>query len=233
MSDTPGSGRREAEELQREAEAIRADMNRTLSALERKLSPQQLLDRSLEFVQANGGDVLQKIGATVSKNPLPLLLTSAGLIWLVSARRRSSTRHRFDSPSMSTRTGDFDRSSQSFSSSMEGRASGLKRRAHRTVDATRERAGRTWDATRERTQEFGSNLNDLISEQPLVCGAIAVAIGAVIGAAFPPTAYERDLVARAQAAGGEMLDEYQASKQQREAEKREPTSTPQTPPTAH
>ena len=233
MSVTPKVGhgddaRRAQEVLQREAEAIRADMNRTLSALERRLSPRQLLDRSLDFVQANGGDVLQKIGATVSKNPVPLLLTSAGLIWLV-ASRRSSSRRRYGSSSMSSRSGDFDRTSQSFGSAMEDRASGFKQRAHRTMDATRARASRTWDATRDRTQELGSNLNGLIREQPLVCGAIAVAIGAIVGAAFPPSAYERDLVARAREAGGDMLDEYKAREQ------REPVtgSASQMPPTSH
>jgi ElaB/YqjD/DUF883 family membrane-anchored ribosome-binding protein len=203
---------REPEDLQREADAIRADMDRTLNALERKLSPQQLLDRSLNFMQANGGDVLQKIGATVNKNPLPLLLTSAGLIWLVaSSRSSSSTKHRFDGPSASPRTGDFDRGSQSFGSSMQGKASGLTQRAHRTLDATRSRASRTWDATRGRTQELGQNLNGLIREQPLVCGAIALAVGAVVGAAFPASSYERNLVARARQAGGEMLDEMTAA----------------------
>lgn len=208
----PTDDRREPEELQREADAIRADMDRTLNALERKLSPRQLLDRSLDFVQANGGDVLQKIGATVNKNPLPLLLTSAGLIWLV-ASSRSSTKRRLEGSSLSSRAGDFDRSSQSFGSqsfsSMEGKTSGLKQRAHRTLDATKARATRTWGATRERTHELGQNLNGLVREQPLVCGAIALAVGAIVGAAFPASAYERSLVARAREAGEDMLDEMQ------------------------
>jgi ElaB/YqjD/DUF883 family membrane-anchored ribosome-binding protein len=215
MSATPGfdenrDEQREPEELQREADAIRADMDRTLNALERKLSPRQLLDRSLTYMQENGGDVLQKIGATVNKHPLPLLLTSAGLIWLAAASR-SSSRRRWDSPSTSPRSGDFDAASQSFSSSSRQVGSGLKQRANRTLDATRQRASRTLDATKERTQELGQNLNSLIREQPLVCGAVALAVGAIVGAAFPATAYERNLVARARAAGESMLDEAKAA----------------------
>jgi ElaB/YqjD/DUF883 family membrane-anchored ribosome-binding protein len=215
MSATPGfdenrDEQREPEELQREADAIRADMDRTLNALERKLSPRQLLDRSLTYMQENGGDVLQKIGATVNKHPLPLLVTSAGLIWLAAASR-SSSRRRWDSPSTSPRSGDFDATSQSFSSSSRELGSGLKQRANRTLDATRQRASRTLDATRERTQELGQNLNSLIREQPLVCGAVALAVGAIVGAAFPATAYERNLVARARAAGESLLDEAKAA----------------------
>lgn len=211
---TPGfdqdrNERREPEELQREADAIRADMDRTLNALERKLSPKQLLDRSLTYMQANGGDVLQKIGATVNKHPLPILLTSAGLIWLAAANRSSgSKRQRWESPSASPRGGDFDPTSQSFASS--SRLGGLKQRANRTLDATRQRASRTLSATRQRTHELGDNLNGLIREQPLVCGAIALAVGAIVGAAFPATQYERDLVTRAREAGESMLDDAQA-----------------------
>ena len=232
-SESPrGNGaRRESEELQREGEALRAEMSRTLNALERKLSPRQLLDRSLQFVQASGGDVLQKIGATVNKQPLPLLLTSAGLIWLVAASRRSSSSSSSDRrySSMSARSGEFDRPSQSFESSMRNRSRGLKHRAHRTLDATRERASRTWGTTRERTQELGGNLNGLIREQPLVSGAIALAIGAIIGAAFPVTAYERDLVARAGRTGEGMLDELSTRAE------REPLTgtTAEAPPTSH
>lgn len=207
--DSKTNDQRDPDDLEREADAIRADMDRTLNALERKLSPRQLFDRSLDFMQANGGDVLQKIGATVNKNPLPLLMTSAGLIWLVASSRRSSNRSRYEGSSMSYRSGDFDRTSQSFTSSMEGKASGLKQRASRTLDATKERASRTWGATRERTSELGSNLNGLVREQPLVAGAIALAVGAIIGAAFPATAYERNLVARAREAGEDMLDDLQ------------------------
>ncbi len=233
MSATPQSGptdgsHREPEEIKREADAIRADMDRTLSALEAKLSPRQMLDRSLDLIQANGGDVLNKIGATVNKNPLPLLLTSAGLIWLVASSRSSRQSHQ---SSMASRHGEFDRSSQSFSSSMQERAShagsGLRARAHRTLDATRHRAGRTWTATRDRTQELGHNVNGLIREQPLVCGAIALAIGAIIGAAFPASAYERDAVSRARDAGGDLLDEM-ANRQS------DPLSdSMQSPPTSH
>lgn len=234
MSATPGSDpsngtRREPEDLKREADAIRADMDRTLSALERKLSPRQMLDRSLDFVQANGGQALNKLGAAVNKNPLPLLLTSAGLIWLI-ASNRSSRRSSHDS--MSSRRGDFDRGTQSFSSSMQSRAShtasGLRARAHRTLEATRSRAGQTWSATRDRTHELGENMNGLIREQPLVCGAIALAIGAIIGAAFPATAYERNLVSRARDAGSDLLDEMGGNGQ------RDPLAgSMETPPTSH
>ena len=211
MSATPGADNafeQDPEDLQREADAIRADMDRTLDALERKLSPKQLLDRSLSYVQANGGDLLQKIGATVNKNPLPLLLTSAGLVWLVASSRRSGS-SRYEGSSSSPRSGDFDRATQSFQeASYEGSS-----RVKRAASQLRQRANRTYGATRERTYAVGRNLNGLVQEQPLVCGAIALAVGAVIGAAFPASRFERDLVARARESAGPLLDEMSQSLQ--------------------
>jgi ElaB/YqjD/DUF883 family membrane-anchored ribosome-binding protein len=219
MSATPGidtdNSERDPNDLQREADAIRADMDRTLDALERKLSPKQLLDRSLTYMQANGGDLLQKIGAAVNKNPLPLLVTSAGLIWLAASSRKSGSRSRFGSSS-SSRRGDFDPSTQSFQGSdmsSYDNTSGDSSRVKRATSQLRQRASRTYDATRQRTYAVGRNMNGLIQDQPLVCGAVALAVGAVIGASLPASRFERDLVARARESAGPLIDEMSQSLQ--------------------
>ena len=49
-SERPGASR-DPEQLERAAERLRADLDRTLDALERKLSPSQLLDRSLAYLR--------------------------------------------------------------------------------------------------------------------------------------------------------------------------------------
>lgn len=233
MSITAGPGNeihRDSQQLEREADAIRADLDRTLNALERKLSPRWLVDRSLNFVQANGGEVLQKIGVTVNKHPLSILLASAGLVWLVASRRSSKHRHRSYAarPSAAPRSGDFDPASQSFGSSLHDRTHDLKQRAYRTLDATRARASRSWESTRDRTRGVGRDVNGLIREQPLVCGAVAVAVGAIVGAALPASSYERDLITRARETGDGVLDDM-ASNTQRE----EPLAGSSAPPTSH
>ncbi len=55
-SERPGASR-DPEQLERAAERLRADLDRTLDALERKLSPSQLLDRSLAYLREHGGDM--------------------------------------------------------------------------------------------------------------------------------------------------------------------------------
>ena len=50
------------------------------------------------------------------------------------------------------------------------------------------------DATRARAQQAQDRARVLIDEQPLVLGALALAAGAIIGAALPTTQYENRTV---------------------------------------
>ena len=78
------------EELERNAEQIRADLDRTLNALERKLSPSQLLDRSLAYLRDHSGDLTRSVGEAVRRNPVPIVLAVAGR----STTTRSATNRR-------------------------------------------------------------------------------------------------------------------------------------------
>lgn len=83
---------RSAADLEREGEQIRASLDRTLDEIQHRLSPAELMDRSMEFVRENGMDLLHEAADTVRRNPVPVVLTAAGLVWLVAsvAKSRSS-----------------------------------------------------------------------------------------------------------------------------------------------
>ena len=87
-SESPGSSR-DPEQLERAAERIRADLDRTLGALERKLQPSQLLDRSLAYLREHGGEMVNAVGDSVRRNPVPILLTAAGISWLIISAVRT------------------------------------------------------------------------------------------------------------------------------------------------
>jgi hypothetical protein len=80
----------ESADLERDTDAIREDMNRTLDEIERKLSPGQLLDRSLGYLREHGSGIADAVGQTVRRNPLPVFMTTAGLLWMMTATYRSS-----------------------------------------------------------------------------------------------------------------------------------------------
>jgi ElaB/YqjD/DUF883 family membrane-anchored ribosome-binding protein len=212
-------------DLEREAEAIRADMDRTLSALERKFSPEQLLDRSLGYLRERGPDVVRTVGDTVKRNPIPVLLTLTGAAWLIaSAVRSSSSGSRFSEKLGQTRLGS---KLQDTANTVKERASSatesIRERAYTAKEATVNRASQTWrtarDATRERARQTQAQIENFVQEQPLVVGAIAVAVGAAIGAAIPTTDYENrtlgDLrdrtVAKARQVGQEQYQNLRAS----------------------
>ena len=59
----------EHEQLERAADRIRADLDRTLDALERKVSPSQLLDRSLTYLREHGGEMVDAVESRPAATP--------------------------------------------------------------------------------------------------------------------------------------------------------------------
>jgi hypothetical protein len=173
-TSSPRSGAsHDPEHLERRADQIRADMDRTLDALERKLAPSQLIDKSLAYLRDHAGDVVHSVGETVRRNPVPVVLALAGLGWLVAStvRRRDPVHERFDDS-----FGDE-------SPYADARAARFRRRFQDRVAAAR-----------EQTLRAGDQVVSTLEDRPLLFGGLAVAIGALIGAVVPSTEYEDRIV---------------------------------------
>lgn len=80
--------RKSPEEIEQDIRSTRADIDHTLDALQSKLSPGQLLDQALGYARDGGGQFAANLGRSVRDNPIPLLLTGAGIAWLMMAGRR-------------------------------------------------------------------------------------------------------------------------------------------------
>ena len=191
-SQQPGAGR-DPEHLERTADRIRADLDRTLDALERKLSPSQLLDRSLAYLRENGGDLARSVGDTVRRNPAPIMLTVAGLGWLVAAAAMRS-RHAHERPHnvMDDTLGDESpyANPDPRSDRFQERVAATRERLRSSRYAAANKFSRAADATRERTRRAQSEVLDAIEARPMLWGGLAVAIGAIIGVLIPTTEYE-------------------------------------------
>jgi hypothetical protein len=195
-SQPPGSGTSsDPEKLERSADQIRADLDRTLDALERKLSPSQLLDRSLQYLRDHGGDLTRSVGEAVRHNPVPVVLAVAGIGRLVASSLRSRRWSHDDefgdeSPyadgryeEARTRTGKF-----------QGRVAAARDRIHATGEAAASKFASAADATRQRTRRTRYQVVSQIERQPLLLGGLAVALGALLGAVIPATEYEDRVV---------------------------------------
>jgi ElaB/YqjD/DUF883 family membrane-anchored ribosome-binding protein len=206
------SGARETAEIEREADEIRADMDRTLSALERKFSPSQLIDRSLGYLRTRGPDAMRELGATIKRNPVPILLGVGGLVWLITSvsRRRRSGELEYEEIESTAVEEDFESEAEPITAgdgsggtgaTYEARRSRMREKVASTREklrssgsAARQKLSGAMDATRVRGRQAQDSLESLVIERPLALGALAVAIGALIGAAIPATDYERRTV---------------------------------------
>ena len=79
------------ESLEREADARRENLSRTLNAVEQRFSPNHLAQQTADYFGEHGGDIAKSVSQSVKENPLPLLLTGIGLAWLISSQSRSSS----------------------------------------------------------------------------------------------------------------------------------------------
>lgn len=93
QTEVRGNGGRSTEELHEDIQRRRDNLDRTLSALERKLSPGELLDEALSYVKTGPGEMAANLGRTAKRNPMALALTGIGLAWLMFGRGESEERY--------------------------------------------------------------------------------------------------------------------------------------------
>lgn len=213
--------RKDPATLEREIDQTRANMDRTLGALERKFSPGQLLDQAMEFARENGGEFANNLGRSVKENPVPALLTAVGIAWMVASSNRpkpsladayddryardDSNAVDFDDTGYEDDAGDqtegLTDKAQRLKASAEGTLSEAGQRVKSAAERARQKltgtkdtvsAGlrRTSGSAQVQTQRVREGFNSLLSEQPLLLGALGIAVGAAIGAALPPTEQE-------------------------------------------
>lgn len=92
------NGGRSRDEILAEVESVRSDMDSTLSAIERKLTPGQLVDQGIEYLRSSGAnEFLSNLGTSVKHNPVPVALVGVCLAWLMASGRSGSVPGRVQS----------------------------------------------------------------------------------------------------------------------------------------
>ncbi len=84
---------RTPDEIEREIEAERAALTRSLDALQRELSPDVLIDKATAKLREHGGSVAETALRQARQNPMAMAVTGLGLAWLAAGpatgRRRT------------------------------------------------------------------------------------------------------------------------------------------------
>ncbi len=96
MTETTYSADDSPEALEREVDAERTRVAETLDALQDKMSVGNIVDDVVRSFSRYGGDMASNLGRQVRQNPLPLLITGVGLVWLMSSSGRDRARYARD-----------------------------------------------------------------------------------------------------------------------------------------
>ncbi len=213
MSSTPtdfgsnGPRSRDPEDIARAIDETRSEVDETLDALQARLSPGQVLDRAMELVRANGGQFAGNLGRTVRDNPWPVLLTGVGLAWMMASTRSGAAASARPSGPGGLREGVSEASERFSAAASEALGESRNRvgaaahyagaAASDTVRRVSEGLTNATNLVRDQSQRMSEGLSDLLRDQPLLVGAVGVALGALLGYVLPATEAESRLVGEA------------------------------------
>lgn len=84
-NDNQHDGTKNPEQLEREVDQARERLGSTANELSGRLSPGELIDQALGMAREHGGEFGRNLGSQMKNNPMPLILTSVGISWMMMA----------------------------------------------------------------------------------------------------------------------------------------------------
>lgn len=185
-------------QLEREIDMQRDHISELVDALGSKLSPGDMFERVLSYTKGGSREFAGNLGDTVRSNPVPTLLTAAGMLWLYAGSRNGGGYHAGSSTSTKPRVGERARHAREEVGErvqhVRESAQHLREGASEKFDSARRTAHDLADSTRHGVQRANQGYHDMLENNPLALGAMGVAAGALIGAMFPVTRKEDELM---------------------------------------
>jgi ElaB/YqjD/DUF883 family membrane-anchored ribosome-binding protein len=156
------NGSRSPEQILAEVETVRNEMDSTLSAIERKLTPGQLLDQGLEYARNSGvTEYFSNLGTCVKENPLPVTLVGVGLAWLMATNRSYTPGYRSElSYAGGASAGDIGSSASSMGHRVQDRASEVASGARETMGQARQTLVDAAETARERLGQARQSISE-------------------------------------------------------------------------
>ncbi|MEX2474022.1 DUF3618 domain-containing protein [Marinobacter sp.] len=198
---------KDPEDLEREADGVRADLEGTVDELMQQFSPSKLLDQGLSYFRSKGNyDFIRNLSRQVENNPIPTVLAGISLIWLMAASRKSSAHqgvHHGESvtDTMGKKAGEargkLSAATSGLRSSSHDAAEHARQTGHQVAEGASDVMHRVSDASRHTAESARSGFRNaregytqMLREQPLMVGVLAVAAGVALGALLPRTSAE-------------------------------------------
>lgn len=192
---------RSSEDIEREVESARGELDRTVEALKDKMTPGQLIDEiSRSFKTGGAGDMLGNLGGQVRENPMALAMIGAGMAWLMMGKSDHSvgdpaarTYQSSAGPGLASQApsqGGLAQAADKLADKVGGAASDVKEAvsgaAEHAVQGVQDLGSQAGAVGRKAARSF----EEILQQEPLIVGALGLAVGVAIGAAFPATALE-------------------------------------------
>jgi hypothetical protein len=153
---------RSSAQIQRDIERTRAEMSDTVDALERKLSPGELLDEL--WGRVGGGQTGANVGETIRDHPVPLALMGLGLGWLAIEKATESRTEQLRARYETRGEGSYDpadgRVGPYRGDAVDGRHDG---RIAGTADAIKDRVTSIGGEMKDRVESASEGARDHIS----------------------------------------------------------------------
>lgn len=155
--------------IERNIDARRANIENLVDALESKLSPGQLIDQALAFTRENGGEFIGNLGTSIKNNPMPMLLTTVGISWLMLGQNQKPG-HTSGSSGGAPMFGQLGEklsgAAQSVSETFSGATDHARESAHQASDKVGqfgESASHTLDDLKHQASEKTAAMKDTLS----------------------------------------------------------------------
>jgi hypothetical protein len=194
------------QQIERDVERTRAEIEDTVDALRDKMSIGQIVDEVSHYLRDSGGtEMASNLAAQARANPMALGLVGIGLAWLMSGRGQPSMGYEGHSAA-TTSAGDGLRDASArmgaTAASAKGKVAETGRKAGEAVTSRMHEAG---DAMASRMHQAGDAaadaygrmsgqatraqraMSDIIEDEPLILAGLGLAVGAAIGAMLPAT----------------------------------------------
>jgi ElaB/YqjD/DUF883 family membrane-anchored ribosome-binding protein len=226
-------------QLQREADVARAGLSSTLDELRLSMTRTALTSGATALAKESSATLMRAVVRRASDHPLAALLIGAGVLMMFSRANGDSfggglierttgavkravhgvsgesaeVMHEARDKAASIKQSVSDTTAEAQQKVRET-TDQIQQKARETTDQIQQKAGEVTEKARRLTTESmdraATQVNRLVQEQPILLAALAVAAGAVLGAALPVTDAERrhlgPAASRATARGREVAD---------------------------
>jgi ElaB/YqjD/DUF883 family membrane-anchored ribosome-binding protein len=218
---------RSSAEVEREVEETRARIDQTVEALKDRMQPNEIFDEATRIMAQTSNKVLTTAVEQLKENPIPIALIGLGVAWLAfsQTRRRTAadgtdyagsgyypTYEGYDEDEglrakLKAKTDAAKAKLAETAEKAKASLSGARTHAAEGVTQARGRAAELASEAQTRAGEYGrvarQRFDDTLDAEPLVIGAIGLAVGAAIGAALPSTPVERRYIGPARSKAAE------------------------------